>query len=469
MKRFLVLYASVMGSLLTAGAQTAADRVVNQSRVDNSDNVVMDLLIDLTDVNPRTNHAVVITPQITDGENIVNLGAVGVYGRSRYYYLLRQGNGMLSGLPEERVYRTSEKPDTVHLDVNVAFEEWMNGASITLQRTEYGCCNCEESASQRFAGIFFDIDHYLPALLYRQPVAELEKRANLEGRANILFPVNDTRLSPTFANNKEELGKIYAVIDSVRNDPDITLTGIKLKGFASPEGSYENNARLAQGRTEAIRNYILNLYHLDKGVISSESEPEDWEGARAFVASTTLQGRDEVLKIIDTVSDPDERDNRIRTEYPYVYNALLELSYPTLRHTDYRVSYSIRKFSSIEEIERMFAENPRKLSLNELYLLANTYEPGSASYNKVFTTAVLLYPNDSIANLNAANVALTQHDLPTATQYLYKAGDSGEAEYARGVLNVLRKDFTLARKHLNNAKEAGIAEADAVLNTIKAF
>jgi hypothetical protein len=87
----------------------------------------------------------------------------------------------------------------------------------------------------------------------------------------------------------------------------------------------------------------------------------------------------------------------------------------------------------------------------------------------VFNTAVLLYPNDSIANLNAANVALSQHDLPTAAQYLYQAGESGEVEYARGVLNVLRKDFTLARTHLSRAKEAGIDEADRVLETIAPF
>jgi hypothetical protein len=469
MKRLFVLSITLVSTLLAARAQNANDQIVKQSRVDNSDNVVMDLIVDLKDVNPKANHAVVITPQISNGQKTVDLGAVGVYGRKRYYYLLRERDGMLSGRSDERILRANEKPDTVHLPVSVPFENWMNGSPVTLQRTDYGCCNCEEDISQSYAGTFFDIDHYLPTLLYRQPVAETEKRANLEGSAIILFELNNARLNTAFANNKAELGKIYAVIDSVKNDPDITLTGIKLKGFASPDGKYEDNRLLAQERTEAIRSYLLNLYRLEPKLISCESEPEDWEGARHFVATTTLPGGEEVLKIIDSVSDPDERDDRIRTEYPYLYQTMYELCYPTLRHTDYRVSYSIRSFSNPEEIERMFGENPQKLSLNELYLLANTYEPGSERYNKVFNTAVLLYPNDSIANLNAANVALSQHDLPTAAQYLYQAGESGEAEYARGVLNVLRKDFTLARTHLSRAKEAGIDEADRVLETIAPF
>jgi hypothetical protein len=112
-------------------------------------------------------------------------------------------------------------------------------------------------------------------------------------------------------------------------------------------------------------------------------------------------------------------------------------------------------------------ENPRKLSLNELYLLANRYEAGSLAFNKVFSTAVLLYPEDETANLNAANVALSQYDLLAAAHYLNKAGTSGEAEYARGVLWMMRKDYTTARQHLNNAKEAEIHQAQTILDKIQ--
>lgn len=469
MKKIFVTSFTIVSSLLVAGAQSVSDRVIKNLRVDNSNHAVMDFVIDLTEVTPRSNHAVVITPRITDGEHSAELGAVGVYGRSRYYTLQREGDTMLSGCPDERAICVAERPDTIHLVLTTRFESWMNGADILLRRTEYGCCGNEEEVDSIDAGIFFDVDHYLPTLLYRQPVAIAEKHANMEGSANILFPVNDTRLSTTFANNKEEMSKIAAVIDSVKNDPDITLTGIRLKGYASPEGSYDTNRRLAANRTEAIRQYLLNLYNMDARAISCDSEPEDWAGVRTFLASTTLQGRDEILKIIDTVSNPDERDDRIRMEYPYAYKMLMELCYPVLRHTDYHVSYNIRSYSYMEEIKRVFAENPKKLSLNELYLLANTYAPGSAAYDKVFTTAVLLYPGDSIANLNAANVALTRHDLSTASQYLHHAGHSGEADYARGVLYVLRKNYNIARQYLTKAKDAGVGEAENVLNTIRIF
>mgnify|MGYP000703662735 FL=1 len=73
---------------------------------------------------------------------------------------------------------------------------------------------------------------------------------------------------------------------------------------------------------------------------------------------------------------------------------------------------------------------PQKLSLNEFYLVAQTYEPGSVEFNDVFETAVRMYPNDEIANLNAANSAMQRKDVENAKRYLQKGGDSPEALYA---------------------------------------
>ena len=63
---------------------------------------------------------------------------------------------------------------------------------------------------------------------------------------------------------------------------------------------------------------------------------------------------------------------------------------------------------------------PQKLSLNEFYLVAQTYEPGSVEFNDVFETAVRMYPNDEIANLNAANSAMQRKDVENAKRYLQK-------------------------------------------------
>jgi Tfp pilus assembly protein PilF len=118
-------------------------------------------------------------------------------------------------------------------------------------------------------------------------------------------------------------------------------------------------------------------------------------------------------------------------------------------------------------MKQVFAQNPGKLSLNELYLLAQSYGQGTREYDKVMAAAALLYPNDETAALNAANVALSQGDLTDAASYLERAGNSGKAEYTRGVLAIKQGNYSAARTYLNNAKAAGIEEATSVLEVIR--
>lgn len=109
------------------------------------------------------------------------------------------------------------------------------------------------------------------------------------------------------------------------------------------------------------------------------------------------------------------------------------------------------------------AEQPQKLSLNEFYLVAGKYEPGTDEFTDVFQTAVRMFPNDETANLNAANAAIRRDDFETARKYLDKAGDSPEAVYARGALAVRERDFDTARRYLSKAKEMGLEKASVTL------
>ena len=145
---------------------------------------------------------------------------------------------------------------------------------------------------------------------------------------------------------------------------------------------------------------------------------------------------------------------------------MLQQFYPALRHTDYRIDYTIRTFSDVEEIKRIMAMQPQKLSLNEFYLVAGKYEPGTDEFTDVFETAVRMFPNDEVANLNAANAAIRRDDFATARRYLDKAGDSAEAVYARGALAVREGDIATARKYLTKAKEMGLEKATSTLEEL---
>lgn len=470
MKKIYYMIIALLGLGTVAEAQTARQTVVDGVSVGdlkmerNGEYMAVGMTLDLKDLDVDANRAVLLTPRLVNGNDSLDLQSVGIYGRRRYYFYVRNGESMLSG-KDEQSFKASEKPDDIAYHAILPYAGWMNGAKLSLHRSDYGCCHT--LLAEQDGDLGRHVEAFFPELVYVRPQAELAKHRSLEGSAFIDFPVDKTVIYPDYRRNTAELGKIQATIDSVRNDRDVTITQVWLKGYASPESPYAHNKELAVGRTEALKKYIQQLYKFEDGIISTDYEPEDWAGLRRYVEQTNLDHRTEILALIDSDMAPDTKEAKIKRTYPEEYRFLLQNCYPALRHTDYRIAYDIRTYTDVEEIKRIIRERPQKLNLNEFYLAAQEYEPGTDEFADVFEIAVRMYPNDTVANLNAANAAMRRGDLDGAERYLAKAGDSPEVVYARGALAIRRKDYDTARKYLNEAKALGLEQAGITLNELE--
>lgn len=467
MKRLILITAALL-TMLSLEAQTIVDGVAVKGleMERNGEYLVVDMEVDLSALDVDGNRAVLLTPRLVGENDSIDLPSIGIYGRKRYYFYVRNGESMLTGA-DEKSYKASQKPDNVVYHHILPYQKWMNTSVLSMYRSDYGCCNTLLAEQDGMLGRYTETEAFFPELVYVQPKAETEKHRSLEGSAFIDFPVNKTVIYPDYRRNAAELGKIQATIDSVQNDKDITITSVLLKGYASPESPYAHNEELAKERTAALKKHIQQLYKFDAKVITTEYEPEDWAGLRCYVEQSNMNHRKEILAIIDCSLEPDAKEWRLKRNYPDEYRFLLQNCYPALRHTDYRISYNVRSYNNAEEIKRVMQAKPQNLSLNEFYLVAEKLEPGTEDFAEVFETAVRMYPNDKTANLNAANAAMRRNDLVGAARYLAKAGNSPEAEYARGVYAYLTEDYDKAGQYFKSAKAQGITQADAVLERLK--
>ena len=487
MKRLAITGISLAALALTAAnaaAQPAQQQLlttqhttVNQAKVcglpvsevslkRNAELMSVAMELQLADYELNGDRVSVFEPVLINGSDSLVFDPVGLYSRIRYIQYMRYGNCAVGG-ENETSYRYSERPETMAYSRTVPYEEWMNGATLYMRRCDYGCCSTlldEEYAP--LAG-WREVG-YTPAYHYVTPAAEKVKMRELAGRAYIDFPVNMTELYPDYRKNPVELAKIIATIDSVRNDKDVTVRRITIKGWASPESSWANNTRLAKGRTATLKQYVMNLYHFPDDFIETDYYPEDWFGLRDFVETSNLPHREEILALIDddTIA-PDPKEDKLKKTYPEEYKFLLATVYPGLRHSDYTIEYTIRQFNDPAEIRKTMAEAPQKLSLEEMFVLAQSLEQGSDEYNEVFETAVRMYPNDETANLNAASSAMQRNSLSNAERYLTKAGDSPEATYARGMLAMLRGDYERALSLVEEAVRDGVADTSGLLTRLR--
>ncbi len=463
-KRILSLLTAFVFAVSTFASSEDINRVTGLKVDRSTDRLLVNMIIDGEGLGKKSNRESWLTPVLTDTTsdgtvNILRLPSVMVGGRNRYYQALRNG-------VKVPIYRGGK----INYAANVAWQPWMETAHMSLERLECGCCGQDTLITDTPLTVLDFVPRKFTApLQYIAPLLSADdtvKRREIYGRAFIDFPVNRTEIYPDYRSNPRELAVIRATIDSVRQDPDITVRKITLKGYASPEGPYNNNVRLAKGRTEALKNYVQGLYHFPESVISTSFEPEDWEGLREFMLTSGLENRQAILDLIDSNLAPDAKDAALRRDFPKQYAFLLQEVYPALRHTDYTINYVIRNYSDPKEILQLVYTRPQNLSLSEFFLAAQNVPTGSPEYNYIFETAARMYPDDEVANLNAANAAMQQGAYENAEAYLRKAGDSADVIYARGVLAGMRGDYEQARTLLQQAGRLKVANAPEAISQL---
>ena len=277
-----------------------------------------------------------------------------------------------------------------------------------------------------------------PVLQLQAVVAEAPKIRHLDKRAYIDFPVNRIELRADYRRNPAQLDSIITTINALKADKNLLVMAINIHGFASPEGSYQHNDYLAKNRARALTEYVRKMVELPDSIFTVSSTAEDWDGLRAYIQASDLEKKELLLAIAqDETLSPDARDAKLKKQYPSQYRSLLTSCYPALRHSDYHITYKIKPFD-VEEAKEIMKTKPQLLSLNELFMVAQTYEVGSSEFNEVMELAVRMYPMDEKANLNAAIIRLNAGDADAAKPYLDRAGTSEEADAARTAYEMLK-------------------------------
>ena len=437
--------------------------------------VRIDIDLDIEKYSVNSEREIIFTPVIV-ADNLSDslaLEPIVIAGRNRWFHYLRDGE--LED-PLTPIYRAGKKNAHAGSPREVPFASWMEQSTVEMRAESANCCDAPDrltgpSPSGNIPLAHIDVTRpaFNPDFVYAPPVDAGPVIKSLSGSAFITFIVNRTELEPDYMINPQELRKIYNSIQYVKDDKDATITHVHIKGFASPEGPYDNNVRLAKGRTETLRRHVRDLYHFPDTVVTSSYDPEDWAGLRNYLTDSLdfpIEHRREIIDIVDGPLGYDARDREIKVRFPKDYAVILKEIYPWLRHSDYTVEYAIKTYTDINEIRHAFETDPTRLRNVDFYTLAQTFPEGSDEYCNVFETAVEVYPDDPMLNLNAANNDMKRGQLDEAQSHLLKAGNTPEAHYARAILAAKRSDFTEAVKRFKAAADAGMTGCDTLINQI---
>ena len=131
-----------------------------------------------------------------------------------------------------------------------------------------------------------------------------------------------------------------------------------------------------------------------------------------------------------------------------------------MRRNDYKIVYEVRNFD-IEEARVLIDKNPKKLSVDEIYKVAGSYEQGSKEYEHALAVAANEYPEVVAAAVNAANIAMAEGDYDKALEILNRSDkEDARIQAAKGYIYLMMKDYDKARELLTKAANKGNADAE---------
>lgn len=414
--------------------------------------------LDLGERIVYSQHKRIVTPIIctADRSRQLSLPAVVVNGHNRAIKELRTNQA--EGQPADTYVTLKGNKQAnrlVSYHTQVDYQPWMEQAHLVLRQDVLGCaCGGLLEEEQTAKGQLL----YAPQLSV-SPEMECPKdfvQRKIQKDAFLIYPVNQTRLYPDRYGNRSELQKIDSAMNYVRLNPDYEIRRIDIAGFASPEGSYAHNVKLAQGRAEALRTYILSNYDIAPDRIAVNPGAENWDGLAQVLQASQLPHKELMLQIIDSIADPDSREaaiRRIAGGQPYL--TLLATVYPNLRKNTFTISYISRERTP-EAARTLALSQPQELNAYEFYTVAHSfYADDPDTYRRLLLTAADTYPDNAVACNNAAGICLARGDYEQAEHYLEQTANQPFTWNNRGYLLWMKGEKEEAAVWWKKAAEQG--------------
>lgn len=424
--------------------------------------------IDLSSVELSNQRIIELTPVLKEqGGNELHFNPYYVSGRTREKVIER--NGRLKDLETGNfVVRKNGKDQKIPVTLTLPFQDWMYASDLYFEEKIQGCAQCELGEDDYLVSKNIVPAKFIPVyeLQHVRPEVEIPKRRSETFNALLSFKVGKFDLNRDFQNNATILNEVDKIVREINNDKNLSVEEMAVTGYASPEGNYNNNYLLSEKRTHSFVDYLVNNHHIDKSIIQADWKGEDWEGLKKSIINSSLADRDMVVRIIDSYPDVNQRKKQLQSlNGGSTYRILLNDYYPSLRRTEYRFSYIARQFD-VEEAKEVIKTKPQYLSLNEMFLVAQTYEKGSDEFNHIFDVAVRLFPDNEVANLNAAVQEINNGSIDKAISRLRNI-QTNEAWNNLGVAYAKNEQYGLAQECFNKAVQAGNGVARRNLEQLK--
>ena len=285
--------------------------------------------------------------------------------------------------------------------------------------------------------------------------------------AQIKFLVNQANLRKSELKSNS-IKDFVAMLQKINREREtLNIKDIEVLGYASPEGAYSFNDRLANKRQNTAEQYVNEQLKKTKmnADVNARYTAEDWDGFQRLVEASNIQDKDVILRVLSMYKDPAEREQQIRN-MSEGFRELADGILPELRRSRMIINYETIGRSD-EQIQDQYVADASQLSANEI-LYAATLTDDNAKKEEIYRRAAQLYPNDYRAANNIAAILFNEGKVDDAAEYINKTlnvnSNAPEANANLGLISLLKGDVATAENYI--AKATGANDLNNVLGAL---
>lgn len=275
--------------------------------------------------------------------------------------------------------------------------------------------------------------------------------------ANIKFLINQANLRKSELKNNS-VGEFVKLLKEINKDREgLNLQNVEIQAYASPEGGFKFNDKLANKRQNVSEKYVRKEMKSAgvEGNLDAHYTAQDWEGFQQLVQASDIQDKDVILRVLSMYKDPQEREQQIRN-MSEGFRELADAILPELRRSRLTIHYETIGRND-EQIKAQYNEDAAKLSADELLYYA-TLEEDAAKKEEIYAKTAQLYTNDYRPLNNQAVMAFNRGDEAKAkellAQAITKSNNAAEANATLGLIALKNGNVAEAENLIAKAADA---------------
>lgn len=308
-------------------------------------------------------------------------------------------------------------------ETSVTVPGGLDDAHIDALVSVDGCLSCRNVDTLFIATLVQPEPVDTFSLRWIQPVfAKRPKQMEGKGIAALQFVINRSDIDPSLGNNRAELEKMEKALRPILEDSLADIQAIHIIGMASADGPLAFNTNLAYQRAVAAGRWLqvrMAIAPEVKERILADVRPEGWKPVLEAMrqAGDPDAGRVEaILELYPTETNNDDVQERAIRRLP-CWERICANYLQGDRKVEYRYSYTLKSFTTDEELLQMYAVRPDAFSEEEFFRVAELM-PSPEEKVAVYRKLLAYYPASAVGK---NNLAVLEHKLSV------KAGRKGDA------------------------------------------